>query len=210
MPKSGIDVLNSEELEKYPGANLSEIIRRIPFVRIVEDSKTYNKKVLIERMKSTLTPGEVRYAKLIIDDLVLNDYDIDDIVNPADIEKIGVLKGAAASILGGDGTGGAIVITTKKGHSQKNTSMNHIKLIKPLGFHTPVEFPRVLSKDRNQYREESNDSSRTTYWNPNVKVSSSGKVDFTFYTKDTSSTVLIEGVTDNGLLIYHKSNIKTK
>lgn len=212
MPKEGTDVLNSEDLEKNSYINLSEIIRQFPFVRVVEDA-SLKQKVIIERMKNTIRPDDMNYAALIVDDMVLYDYDLDNVTEPSNIERIGVLKGAAATMLGGNGAGGAIVITTKKGLYKNNTPpVNYIKWITPLGFHTQVEFysPQYDQADR---RSRTTGDFRTTiYWNPNVKISSSGKAEFEFYTADTNTTytAVIEGVADNGMLIHNKSQIITR
>jgi len=63
------------------------------------------------------------------------------------LKGVGILKGGAASILGGEGSGGAVVITTKRGEFVKdNTPRFNIKILNPLGYQKPAEF--LFSKIR--------------------------------------------------------------
>ena len=93
MPKvnqSSSNILDYEQIEELHPTFTSELIYHIPFTR-VEGGK-----VIIERMKYSL--NGTLYAVLIIDDMILNEYNIDDI-DPYSIERIAVLKGAQAVML---------------------------------------------------------------------------------------------------------------
>jgi TonB-dependent Receptor Plug Domain len=198
------NILDFEQIEELHPAFTSEIIYQIPFIR-VEGGK-----VVIDRMKYSLN-GTV-YAVLILDDMIIHEYDIDEI-DPYSIERIAVLKGSQAAMLGGDGAGGAIVITTRKGAEvYKEAPKYNIRSVTPLGFLSPAEFysPRY---DTREDRESGPPDLRTTiYWNPNVTVSEEGKASFDFYTADAPSeyTVLIEGITSDGLLIHSKNRISRR
>ncbi len=198
------NILDFQQIEELHPAFTSEIIYQIPFVR-VEGGK-----VVIERMKFSMN-GTV-YAVLILDDMIIHEYDIDEI-DPYSIERIAVLKGSQAAMLGGDGAGGAIVITTRKGtEAYKETPKFNIRSVTPLGYLSPAEFysPRY---DTREDRESGPPDLRTTiYWNPNVKVTEEGKASFDFYTADAPSeyTVLIEGITSDGLLIHSKNRISRR
>jgi hypothetical protein len=197
MPKgsSSATVLNSEQIEEFHPALVSDIFIHIPFTRIE------NGKVIIERMSYSLN-GTV-YAVLIIDDIIIHDYDID-MFDPSNIERIGILKGTSASILGGAGFGGAVVITTKRGRFEYiNQPKYNIKKTVPLGYQVPVEFysPRY---DTPELRDNGQPDLRTTvYWNPNITVSETGEALFDFYTADaaTTYTAVVEGVAADGSLI---------
>lgn len=198
------NILDFEQIEELHPAFTSEIIYHIPFVR-VEGGK-----VVIERMKYGLN-GPV-YAVLILDDMIIHEYDIDEI-DPYSIERIAVLKGSQAAMLGGDGAGGAIVITTRKGAEvYKEVPKYNIRSVTPLGFLSPAEFysPRY---DTREDRESGPPDLRTTiYWNPNVTITADGVSAFDFYTADAPSeyTVLIEGITSDGLLIHSKNRISRR
>jgi hypothetical protein len=204
MPPTGLNVITDDKINFSQYQNVSDILIHIPFVH------TEGGKVIIDRMNYYL--NGVNAAVLIVDDLIMTDYDID-MIDPSIIERIGVLKGAQASILGGDGAGGAIVITTKKGMAIKNNSPKYnIKKISPLGFQNPVEFyaPRY---ETDFERNNPNPDLRTTiYWSPDVTVSSSGEASIGFFTADASTTysVIIEGISSDGSIIHSINKISRK
>jgi hypothetical protein len=204
MPAGGLQVLTDDKIDFSQYNNVSEILIHIPFVR------TEGGLVIIDRMNYNL--NGVLPAVLIIDDLILTDYDIN-MINPSDIERIGVLKGAQASILGGLGTGGALVITTKKGMSAKdNSPVYNIRKISPPGYQKPVEFyaPRYETVAE---RDNGDPDLRTTiYWNPNVIITPDGNASFDFYTADAATTysVVIEGIASDGSIICGHRKISRK
>jgi hypothetical protein len=195
-------MLDYEQIEEIHPSNLSEIIYHIPFTR-VEGGK-----VIIESMRFNLN-GELA-AVLIIDDMIIHDYNIDEI-DPYSVERIAVLKGGQTTLLGGDGAGGAIVITTRKGMSAfKDLPKYNIRTTMPLGYQEPAEFysPRYETEES---RETGPPDLRTTiYWNPDVKVSAKGEASFDFYTADSpvDYSVVIEGITDDGLIIRSMGTLK--
>ncbi|MBE0678704.1 MAG: TonB-dependent receptor plug domain-containing protein, partial [Bacteroidales bacterium] len=207
MPKvnqSSSNVIDYSKIEEIHPALTSELIYHIPFTR-VEGGK-----VIIERMKFSL--NETLYAVLIIDDVIIHDYDID-MIDPYSIERIAVLKGNQTSMLGGDGAGGAIVITTRKGSdAYKEIPKSNIRSFTPLGYQAPAEYysPRY---DIQEQRESGPPDLRTTiFWNPNVTVTADGEAVFDFYTADAPSeyTVLIEGITSDGLIIHSRNSISRR
>jgi hypothetical protein len=202
--QESLSMLDYEKIEELHPTTMTDVINQIPFTR-VEGGK-----VIIERMRFSLN-GQLN-AVLVLDDMILNDYHIDDI-DPYSVERVAVLKGAQTTLLGGAGAGGAIVITTKKGMTPyKELPKFNIKKIMPLGYREPEEFysPRYETPDS---REIGPPDLRTTiYWNPDVKVSLDGEALFDFYTADNPSdyTLLIEGLTDDGLIISCRSRISRR
>ncbi len=198
------NIIDYGQIEEIHPSFTSEIIYQIPFVR-VEDGK-----VLIERMKFGLN-GPV-YAVLILDDMIIHEYNIDDI-DPYSIERIAVLKGSQTAMLGGDGAGGAIVITTRKGAEvYKDVPKYNIRSVTPMGYQRPAEFysPRYETQDQ---REIGPPDMRTTiYWNPNVIITDEGMASFDFYTADAPSeyTILVEGITSDGLIIHSLNRISRR
>ena len=207
MPKvnqQSLSMLDYEKIEELHPATMTDVINQIPFTR-VEGGK-----VIIDRMRFNL--NEQLTAVLVLDDMIINDYHIDDI-DPYSVERVAVLKGAQATLLGGAGAGGAIVITTKKGMTPyKELPKFNIKKIMPLGYLEPAEFysPRYETAES---REIGPPDLRTTiYWNPDVKVSTEGEAYFDFYAADnpTDYTLIIEGLTADGLIISGRSRISRK
>jgi len=198
------NVLDYEQIEELHPSNLSEIIYHIPFTR-VEGGK-----VIIERMRFNLN-GDIA-AVLILDDMIIHDYNIDEI-DPYSVERIAVLKGGQTTLLGGDGAGGAIVITTRKGMSAyKDLPKYNIRTTMPLGYQEQAEFysPRYETEESREIGPA--DLRTTIYWNPDVKVSADGVASFDFYTADSPSdySVVIEGITEDGMIIRSRSNLKSK
>jgi len=197
------NIIDYEKIEELHPTSLSEIIYHIPFTR-VEGGK-----VIIDRMRFNLN-SELT-AVLILDDMIIHDYNIDDI-DPYSVERIAILKGNQTTLLGGDGAGGAVVITTRKGMSAyKELPRYNIRTTMPLGYQVPAEFysPRYETEES---REIGPPDLRTTiYWNPDVKVSADGEAVFDFYTADEPAdyTVVIEGITEDGMIIRKRSLLKS-
>lgn len=207
MPKvnqQSMNMLDYEEIEELHPATMTDVINQIPFVRIEGG------KVLIDRMRFGLNGPQ--FAVLVLDDMIIYDYHIDDI-DPYSVERVAVLKGAQTTLLGGAGAGGAIVITTKKGMGPyKELPKFNIKKIMPLGYLKPAEFysPRYETADSREIGPP--DLRTTVYWNPDVKVSADGEAHLDFYTADnqTDYTLLIEGITSDGLIISGRSRISRR
>ena len=208
-PQSSGNMIDYEQIEEMHPIFLSEIIYHIPFTRVE------NGKVIIERMRynlNLLLENASLPAVLVLDDMIIEDYDID-MIDPYSVERIAVLKGTQTVLLGGAGAGGAIVITTKKGSKvYKEAPKFNIKTITPLGLQTPAEFysPRYETQEQ---REIGPPDLRTTiYWNPNVTLSAGGAAKFDFYTADTPSdySIIIEGITSDGLIIHGRTRISRR
>jgi hypothetical protein len=206
MPKvrqPSVNMMDYEQIEEMHPMSVSEIIYHIPFTQVVDG------KVIIQRMSYSLN-GTLP-AVLVLDDMIIHDYDID-MIDPYSIERIAVLKGSQTSILGGDGAGGAIVITTKKGYVSKPPPVYNIKAVTPPGYQRPAEFysPRYETEEE---RESGPPDLRTTiYWNPNVVISPEGEATIDFYSADAPATytLLIQGVTSDGTVIQSKNTISRK
>lgn len=208
MPRDDRNMLTAEKLEEIQPITMTDALKYIPFITI-EDGQVY-----INQMRSnSLTPVP---AVIIVDDIPVSNIDhIDNLMDPANIERIGILKGAGAILLGGHGAGGAVVITTKKGiysSSLQARQQQNIKMVNPLGLQQPVEFYAPAYESGAQQNSELPDLRTTIYWNPHVTLSPQGEAQFDFYTADkkTSYSVVIEGVTDNGQLIRQVAQIMVK
>ena len=144
---------------------------------------------------------------IIIDDVIWEDVDLRDI-NIMDVETIEIMKGAEAAVLGSKGAGGAIILTTKRGDiTPKNGIKFNMKTIMPKGYRKDVEF--YSPKYETEEQMTGTDRRTTIFWKPNVKISS-GNAEFDFYTADSNSTysVIIEGITNEGQIIRTLGKIK--
>jgi len=131
---------------------------------------------------------------------------ITDII-PQNIAQIDVLKNA--SILGMRGANGAIFIYTKKWEDRPPAEQPNVKFVTPLGYQKPAEFysPKYDTQGTRENREP--DLRTTIYWNPNVRIADKGNAKFDFYTADseTTYTIILEGITSNGKIIYKEQKI---
>jgi len=112
----------SETLEKYASPNVDQqLAGRLAGVQVNEvgGQPGYDAQIVI-RGTGTLTAGS--YPLIVVDGVPLSEGSTLSSINPKDIEKIDVLKDAAsAAIYGSRASNGVILITTKKGETDKPT-----------------------------------------------------------------------------------------
>ncbi|MDR1524070.1 MAG: TonB-dependent receptor plug domain-containing protein [Tannerella sp.] len=146
---------------------------------------------------------------VVIDDFPDESFDILS-MEVSDISDIFLIKDASAGVMfGPKASSGALIITTKHGFVQKRAKSRNISnFITPLGFQAPLEFYSP-TYDASQ-RHTMTDLRTTIYWKPNVRVPETGEVSLDFYSADAETTysVVIEGVSDQGHLIYRKAKIQ--
>ena len=113
-------------------------------------------------------------------------------------------------LYGQRGENGVLIITTKSGFTPKTKRRFNIKSFKLLGYQTPEEF-YVPRYDVDSVRRDNRYDERTTiYWNPVVRVEPGKQEKVMFYTADTYGTysVIVEGVTRNGVVLRKKVKLK--
>lgn len=139
--------------------------------------------------------------------------EINNVCSYNDIGSISFVRGGAAAVIGNRAPGGTIVIKTKDGKtfSKIHEHNPHIAIAKPLGYQKAAEFysPKYEVTDR----PDGTDLRSTVYWNPCVRFGDDGKADFEFFTSDnpnTSYTIFIEGITDDGRIITGSSQIEIR
>lgn len=106
---SAVSAMKGEELLKAPSTNVSQVLAgKLPGISSVQESGQPG-----EDQASLRIRGNIRGVSYVVDGFPVSD--INDI-DPADIESISVLKdGASAAVYGFGGSGGVIIISTKKG-----------------------------------------------------------------------------------------------
>ena len=103
----------------------------------------------------------------------------------------------------------ALFISDTTAMMKRDTTL-FTKRIMPLGFQKPAEFYAPKYDQPNQNIKP--DLRTTIHWQPNLTTNEEGKASFKFYTADTPSTytVVIEGVTDDGKVVYKRDKVVVK
>jgi hypothetical protein len=97
-----------------------------------------------------------------------------------------------------------LLIFTKRGeNSNKEFPPFHTKIFSPLGYQQPVEFYAPKYDTPEKRNAQTPDLRTTIHWQPVVQTDSDGLGSFEFYTADenTSYTVVIEGLANDGSII---------
>ena len=125
-------------------------------------------------------------------------------INPCDVDKIDILKGADAAIFGSRGSTGVIAILTKRGGNNYDFSkdpVSGVSIQKRMGYNVPREFyaPKyevfVADHVRPDFRS-------TLHWQPNVRTDANGKATIIYWNTDAKATIRIiaEGVSSQGFV----------
>ncbi|GHT51067.1 hypothetical protein FACS189440_19560 [Bacteroidia bacterium] len=141
----------------------------------------------------------------------INDDEVWNILDHLDIEDIAqvdIINSMAKRLVYGMtyGKNGVIEIYTKKGYWNKGKPRFNTQQIIPLGYQLPIEFYSPQYDTPENRNSTTPDLRSTIYWKPDVLVDSDGKASVDFYTADSPSTysVIIEGSTPEGKLIYQR------
>lgn len=150
---------------------------------------------------STRSPGQP--MQVIVDGIYMSG-DYLSSIPPADIESIEVLRsGGYTAIYGGQGSGGVLLINTKRGEPNYSiqTYAPGIVTYNPKGFSRSKEFYAPKYDDPKTNKAVA-DLRTTIYWNPNLITDAAGKANFSFFNADSKGTyrVVIEGIDDAGNL----------
>jgi len=127
------------------------------------------------------------------------DKDMVDAISMEEVDKVEILKNAGnLAIFGMKGGNGAIAIYTKRGYiPTKQVHYNGISVEKLRGYTLSRQF---YSPNYEINKTSQKDHRATLYWNPNINVDSTGIANFSFFTSDDESPILIkiEGLSFNG------------
>ncbi|PST84736.1 TonB-dependent receptor [Pedobacter yulinensis] len=137
---------------------------------------------------------------LVLDGMQM-EADFLDNINPNDVETVEVLRTiGTTAIYGSRGSGGILVITTKRGDGgRSNSFVPGIVTFTPKGYSLVREF---FSPDYDKSKNQNPDLRSTIYWNPHVVTSAEGKGSVSFFNADEKGTyrVVIEGIDISGHL----------
>ena len=118
------------------------------------------------------------------------------------VKRVDFIRPSEAVMLGDAGTsGGAIMITTKRGEDVKDSGHGNFVSIVPPGYQKKAVFYSPKYDTETARSSTVADMRHTLYWNPSVALRGNGKSQISFYSSDISGTtykVRIEGLTDKG------------
>ena len=144
--------------------------------------------------------------------LFVNDVEMDNdflnFIQPDDVLRIDLILNG--SFFGLRGANGVISISTKSLEGIAKKEKFNIAYLSPLGFNRPIEFYSPVYDTPEAYNNPNPDNRTTVFWKPDVVLDENGKAAFDFYTADgaTTYTILIEGVSNEGKIIYYKGKIE--
>ena len=186
--------VTEEELDRFPATDLRSVLIRMG--------------VRVSGNEISIRGGG--QPLLVVDDVPM-EIDYIDMINIYDVAQVDILSDAGnTAIFGTRGGNGVIVVFTKDGRFTPSTPIRfHIKTVMPLGYQEPIEF-YAPQYDTPENRNSSDPDLRTTiHWQPVVQTDSIGVATFEFYTADevTSYTVIIEGLTNDGMIIRQEGQL---
>ena len=176
-------VMTAEEIVAG-GTDIHSLIQRLGiFVVAIDRNKDTGEIQYMVRHRGQIVPVQIPDA--------LHYYD------GSDLQAIGMLRTPS---------GPKVVSILKPFNERGRKPQYNIATITLLGYQKPVEFYSPKYDTPEARSQTLPDLRSTIYWKPNVVTNSEGKATIDFYTADTSSTysVVIEGVTDDGKLIYQR------
>lgn len=199
----------SKEFEKFHFSNTFQLFSLFSGVRVIGD------KIIIRGgdMPSVLDEesGDIRgggVPLILVDNI---EWEFEDVkhLHINSIEEIEVVKDGSLAVFGMRGGAGAILITTKKGEVEYVSNKLNIRNIKPLGYQITKEFYSPQYETDEQKVNPNPDLRTTIYWNPDIKTKEDGTANINFYTSDAPTTysVIIEGITNSGSLVYSRHKI---
>lgn len=160
-------------------------------------------------VSSTRSPGQPMHVTV---DGMPMDQDILNTLVPADIEKIEVLRTIdLLAIYGGQGSGGVLVVTTRRGDPNyvRNTYTPGIITFKPRGYSYTRQF-YAPKYDEASAPKNLPDRRTTIFWRPNITSDKSGKASLSFFSADEPGTyrLVIEGLDGKGSIFRRTKQIK--
>ena len=196
-----------EQIMRSPAGDLAGVFSSIPSVKLRSDEirlKAIGQGYYIEPPMIVVDGQKMAYGG--DDDLEI--LSILGGLSKEDIAHIDIIRTPSKlAAYGSYGKGrGVIEIHTKKGYWNIRKPRFNTVQITPLGYQIPVEF---YSPQYDTLEARSNsipDLRSTIFWQPDVLLDAEGQAKIEFYTSDTPTTysIVIEGITPEGKLIYQR------
>jgi hypothetical protein len=186
--------LTAEDIKKRPSLSTRNHLSAIPMLRIDGEALKHGNRKL-----EVVVHDQFGYE--ITRDIGFVLYELD----PSEIVRIDLVPAPLAGRYGIFLDISHYVLFVNIMFKPKETP--YIKYFRPLGFQKPAEF--YAPKYDTPAQNTKPDLRTTIHWAPNLTTDENGKATFSFYTADTPSTytVVIEGVTEDGKIIYRRDKI---
>jgi len=131
-------------------------------------------------------------------------------MQPDDVAKVEAFTGAGVSMFGSRGGNGVLIIYTKEGNTENNSSTVYNSITKKIeGFYIArVFYNQDLEKKENDFEvDKSNAIRNTLYWNPYFHIAENGVATTTYLNSEVETTVQVslEGLTTDGIPIVLKT-----
>lgn len=173
-------------------------------------------KKLLERMGSVSVDAagtvSIRGKSPVL--LLVNDVETDlallDDMDPYEILRIDILQSTLA--FGQKSANGVISISTRTVEGIAGKPKLNMEKYMPLGYLQPAEFYAPCYDTPEKRKDPVPDLRTTLYWTPTLRLDEDGKACFDFYSADQSAayTLLLQGITQNGQVIYAKTRIRNQ
>ena len=164
---------------------------RVAGVQVTNKGVSYSVSI-----RGAISGGGSTEPLYLLDNSILTDGDALLAILPIDVDRIEVLKGAAAAIYGTQGANGVIAVYTKQGMGDySNVLAPGVAVRRMPAYYRAREFyaPRYTTRRQS---EQPDPRATTLYWQPRLSVPASGRARVTFYTADQAGTfrAAVEGV----------------
>lgn len=189
--------ISTEQIQRFSPTSLEQLFSYIPGVQSVSSGdgvkiRNQNADFVLDGINLHCTFGE-----------------LDGYINVADIAQVDVYVDPAKTLVLSSGNP-VIALTTWPAGLRPSKLPNSIlnkKVITPLGYQKPDEFYSPKYETPAALNDQTPDLRTTIYWNPNVVLKSGTQSCLDFYTNDsrnTTYTVIVEGITSGKKLIYSR------
>lgn len=128
------------------------------------------------------------------------------------IERLSFADGKAATMLGLSAQEGAILMEVSREGLINTVTSDAMARIVIRGSHKPAQFYKPKYPTFDSRLSSVSDFRSTITWEPLVRPTEAGVATIVFYTADRTSSynVVIEGITDSGEPLHHKSTLEVK
>ncbi|MBS3806814.1 MAG: TonB-dependent receptor plug domain-containing protein [Bacteroidales bacterium] len=176
---------SAEDIEKQTGGAPRNFLS---LLRTVTSGFTVDHNKILFRGYNSILPGQQSGALIVLDGINMGEnYHNVDFLNAEDIDKIKVIKNAGSALkYTSQNRGGLIAIETKDGAWKKKASAskdadNPTTTLQGYALKKDFYAPEYPSREAKLNRV---DLRQTLYWNPDIRVDTSGSASVTFYNSD--------------------------
>jgi TonB-dependent SusC/RagA subfamily outer membrane receptor len=211
VPKKGLSPhrITAEQLDKLSFSNTADAVKMLPGIVMMGGRLTIRGG--IQSLSGDLSDVE---PLLVVNGVNTHAGSVIDYLNsipPTNIEYIEVLTGPEAALYGSRGGNGAIVVKTTNELRDPKVDKESQTIIAS-GFYREQSFYEPPYDSYAVREADFTDNRATIYWNGQIITDDAGKATFSFYTADLKNdySVTVQGITENGELIFKTYTIKKK